>query len=529
MERNYVKSCLSVWISILTLVGISGCSSLQPIPETLDDDAYSCIQQYRSEGNPLSRSSGHPAPESAFLTINESKSALVWRQALADEAKDSLDIQYFLWRTDDTGTFLIQRLLAAADRGVRVRLLMDDLDSVTWNRQALLLNTHPDIEIRVFNPFKRARGGWGQRSFELLLDLQRMNHRMHNKLFMADRRIAIVGGRNIGNEYFGTGSPLDYRDYDLITVGPVAKELTESFDYFWESAWAYPIHTLASPNTGESLDDLRAELAERIDFSNILKTGKPFATQDWSALQEAARTNVKKGRARAVFDCPPSYENRQFPVQTAHTLRRIAEQARKEILIISPYVVPLEQLRDGFRSMLDKGVEVTVYTNSLASTDHTYAFSGYYKHRPELLRMGVQIREMKPDAAMAPKHQLPSSPAKFLSLHAKLVVFDRRWVYVGSLNLDPRSAYWNTELGLLIDSEQLADKILEEFAVDLSDQGSWGVTHLVDERNGTVQDGGQTKLYWLSDNEKISYEPSRGIGQKIALWFFSLLPIDEQL
>ena len=507
---------------------IAGCSSLQPIPDELDRTAYACIQHYQPQGDPLYRSSGELAPESSFLTIDNPLDALQWRQALANKAEHTLDIQYFIWRADDTGALLIQHVLEAADRGVRVRLLMDDLDSINWNRRAMALDSHPWIEIRVFNPFKMLRGGWGQRVFELALDLKRLNHRMHNKLFMADQSVAIVGGRNIGDEYFGSGSPLDYRDYDLIAIGPVVEEITQSFETFWDSAWAYPVGHFSSGGSRQNLAELRKELNDQINESEKLASDYLGDPGEWSKRIYHARSRISRGIARAVFDCPASYDDRQFPIQTAYTLRRVARQANNEILVISPYVVPLKQLREAFRGKIAQGVDITIYTNSLASSDHTLAFSGYSKHRPGLLRMGVSLRELKPDAPISTRHRVSASHSDYLSMHAKLAIFDRRWVYVGSLNLDARSAHWNTELGLLVDSPELAANILDDFSEDLSDDNSWHV----ESRTSAVNDNSERhreRLYWISHGAETYREPSRGLGQSIANWFYSLLPLDEQL
>lgn len=512
-----------ILMAIIPVLLMTSCSSLEPIPDEVDAGAYACMQYYDPEGDPFQKNTGELVPESSLLTINKSKKALEWRQALADKAEHSLDIQYFLWQPDDTGRLLLHHVLKAADRGVRVRLLMDDFLSNNWNRQALLLNSHPKIEIKVFNPFKKIRGGMSQRAFELLTDLDRLNHRMHNKLFMADSKVAIIGGRNIGDEYFGSGTKYTYRDYDLITIGPVVEELAESFDTFWISAWTYPLEKFQGNKAGGSLEDLRRELAEKINNSELLAANYAVEPLDWSTLINASRSQIIKGRARAVFDCPPSYEDRQFPIQTAFTLNMVSMLAENEVLIISPYVVPLEQLRDQFRKSIEQGKKIMIYTNSLASIDHTYAFSGYAKHRPELLDIGIVLRELKPDSPISAQHQVPSSKSDYLSLHAKLALFDQRWVYVGSLNLDPRSAHWNTELGLLIDSPELAARILDDFSEDLDKESSW----LVAMHKKTAQDKG--RIYWIDENKELTNEPSRNLGQKIANWFYSLFPLDEQL
>lgn len=507
------------------IVGLSlwGCTSLEPIPDELDPAAYSCVQRYEPSGDPMRQKDGELAPASEFLAIDRSADALAFRQALADEATTSLDIQYFLWRTDDTGVLLMRHVIDAAERGVRVRVLMDDLDSVAWNERAVALNMHPNFEIRVFNPFKKRRGGWGQRAPEMISDVNRLNHRMHNKLFMADSRLAIVGGRNIGDEYFGAGSPLSYRDYDVITIGPVVEELTESFNTFWHSAWSYPLEDLRAKDSDTTWQDVRDEVEAQVKASTLLADEYEVAPESWSELISEARDGLTSGRARALFDCPPSGDGKQFPVLTAYTLSEVAAMASESVLIVSPYVVPLENLRQEMRRRQADGLEVTIYTNSLAAADHTYAFSGYSKYRPELLDMGVQLRELMPDAAISSIQQVASSPADYQALHAKLSVFDRRWVYIGSFNLDPRSAHWNTELGLLIDSPEFAALVLEDFAADLHDDSTWRVELRREEGKK------KGRLYWINANGETNQQPARGAGQRFSNWFYSLFPLDEQL
>jgi putative cardiolipin synthase len=448
---------------------------------------------------------------------------------VVDSVKEQLDIQYFIWRRDDTGALLLNRVLKAADRGVKVRILMDDFDSVGWNDGALLLNLHPNIEFKVFNPFKKQRGGWAKRGFELVTNFERLNHRMHNKLMIGDNTGAIVGGRNVGNEYFGAGKKYDFRDYDLIANGPVVQELSESFDVFWNAIWSYPIDALSSKELSpEQIATVRKNIQTYIDNSEFLKREFELEVQDWSVKIAAVRTMMIPGPARAVFDCPPPM-GKQFPVQARYTLNSIVKMTTREILLISPYIVPLRDAHKAIREIRDKGVIVKILTNSLAAADHTIAFSGYATNRDELLANGVIIHELKPDAASWKQHRLQSSEAKHLSLHAKVMVFDRRWVFVGSLNLDPRAVHWNTELGLLIDSEPLAQAIYRDFAAELSPDSSWqvklrypGPSQDPDDQDGPVK-------VWIAGDTEITREPARSFFQRMSLFFYSLFPLEKQL
>ena len=504
----------------------SGCSPKLELRDDLPDSAFACMQQYAQGDDPLTRRDGSYAPESSFLTINDGRTALEWRLAMIDSARHTLDIQYFLWKTDDTGSLLVRRVLSAANRGVKVRVLMDDFDSANWNRRATVLDLHPNIEIRVFNPFKKKRGKWAGRGFELISDLDRLNHRMHNKLLMADSKAAIVGGRNLGNEYFGAGSKLDYRDYDVIAIGPVVEELEHSFTLFWDGIWSYGIRDLPEGEADEEkIGALRAELDHTVMESTWLSQEFDVSVQEWSDRIASARAEMTTGPARAVFDCPPP-QGEQFPVQAAATLKAVTDSVKEEILAISPYMVPLEGFHSTAKEINGRGVKITLLTNSLAATDHTYAFSGYKKHRERLLQDGMHIRELRPDGPMWEIHRLSASKAKHVALHAKIAVYDRRFVYIGSLNLDPRSVHWNTELGVLVDSPELAAQVYRDFAPDLRPENSWQVE--LRDPEGT-KSGGKPELVWIAGKEETTKEPATGVMQRIGLWFYSLLPLDEQL
>ena len=513
---------------ILMALFCAACSPKLEIRDDLPDSAFECMQQYAPGGEVMNRATGEPSPSSSFLTINDGKSALEWRLALIDSARYSIDIQYLIWKTDETGTLLMRRVLQAANRGVTVRILMDDFDSPNWNRKAAVMTLHPNIEIRVFNPFKKLRGSWAKSGFELVTDLERLNHRMHNKLLLADNRAAIVGGRNIGNEYFGAGNKLDYRDYDVITIGPVIEELSHSFSVFWDSVWSYRISDLPKGEASEDkIDSLNAELDRIVLGSEWLRDEFDISPANWSDRISAARKQLITAPARVVFDCPPP-KGDQFPVQTVLTLQKVVDQVHDEIVMISPYVVPLEGFHNAIQKVAERGVSIRLLTNSLAATDHTIVFSGYKKNRAQMLENGVNIFELRPDGDMWQYHRLPASEARHFSLHAKIYIFDRRWVYVGSLNLDPRAVHWNTEMGLLIDSPELASRIYRDFTTDLRPENSWRVKWRTPDQDQSKRRS-RPELVWTAGEEETTREPSRGLGQRISLWFYSLLPIEEQL
>ena len=510
---------LKLWSALLFLalpIG-SGCGRLPAKPDPVEKPPP-CDQHFDPD-DPIFHGEFDPrSTVSDFLSIHGSVEALEWRLALADSARQTLDLQTFMWRGDATGALLLDRLFQAADRGVRVRILLDDIVLPGPDSQAAAINAHPNVEIRVFNPFAVRSPRMALRGAELLTRLSRLNHRMHNKLLLADNTIGIIGGRNIGNEYFGLGASRDFRDFDLLAQGPVVAQLDESFELFWNSAWTYPITLLYRKQVDEAdLIAFRAELNELIADSPRLAKTFPLAVKDWSSRIHKARAQLIRGHARVVYDCPPGTESRR-PVQVAETLQAMAQSADEELFLISPYLIPQTEFRADIEALIDRGVHVRTFTNSLEAADHTIAATGYIRHRPELLRMGAELYELKAHGENWPVYRTPESTGKYLSLHAKLVVFDRRRVYVGSLNLDPRSIQINTEIGLLIDSAPLAQGILEAFEQDMSPENSYVVR--------LDKDGDP---YWSSSEGTRSSQPARSLSQRFAAFFYSLLPIEGQL
>ncbi|MFM0741819.1 phospholipase D family protein [Paraburkholderia xenovorans] len=465
----------------------------------------------------------HP-DNSAFHLLPNGVDALLARIVLADAAERSLDLQYYIWHDDLTGRHLAAAVLKAADRGVRVRVLLDDLGTGADDQVLLAINSHPNIEIRLFNPI-------ANRTFKKLgsaLEFSRINRRMHNKALIADNQAAILGGRNIGDEYFGASSEVDFGDLDVLTFGPVVHKVSTAFDEFWNSDAAYPIANLTGRNADpDALPAYRAKLAAFIAGEQ----DSPYVTQAKSRLADtlhARDTDFSWGKATLLYDDPAKITRSPDDPQ-GHLLSQFSAlriEPAHEVLVISPYFVPGKKGVQWMRAQVQRGVRVTVLTNSLAATDVAAVHAGYQRYRQDLLDAGVHLYELKPasdeDTSLKKKSLLGSSKA---SLHAKTYVFDRSSVFIGSMNLDPRSITLNTEIGVYCESAPLAAQVADGLEPQL-DQIAWRLENRTDAN-------GKTRIVWIDTapdgTTRELDEPGVSSMKRIGIWFLGLLPIESQL
>lgn len=464
------------WVVLVVTMLITGCASLPEQYErsdsfALQDTASTALGQAGRE--PLQ---DHPG-QSAFRPLPGGVDALVARMVLAEAAERSLDVQYYIWHDDLTGRLFAHALLRAADRGVRVRILVDDVGTKANDEVLLSLDAHPQIEVRLFNPVaSRTFRGLG-----MLSDFSRTNRRMHNKSFVADNQRAVLGGRNIGDEYFEAHGEVAFGDLDVLTLGPVVAEVSEAFDLFWNAPMSIPIGALTGRlGQAASLDVLREQLAA---FAEA-QADSAYARQARSTAARGLATGTDGmfwGRGHVVVD-DPAKVTRPPEDTEGHLLpqlARIGVQLRSELLIVSPYFVPGDAGVAALTALVQKGVRVTVLTNSLAATDEPLVHTGYARYRPQLLAYGVELYELSPERTRR-SMRLGVFGSSFGRLHAKTAVVDRRTVFIGSMNLDPRSDTQNTELGIFVDSPQLARELLRivhisklqsAYRVRLDDQG----------------------------------------------------------
>ncbi len=390
--------------------------------------------------------------------------AFVARAALAESAQRTLDLQYYIVADDATATLLLYRALRAAQRGVRVRLLIDDMYAVGRDFDLGVLAAHPNVQIRLFNPFLY-RGPFGlSRLFEFLGDSDRLNRRMHNKLWIADNAAGIVGGRNLGDAYFAAHGERDFADIDVLVAGPAVAAVSRSFDAYWNSEWAVPVSAfLGEPPADGDLDRVLSRMAARAERFRETDYARTLREMDTGRALRSGQFPLMPAQVTVAYDtlAKPRAPASQRPGQIALLLRNAIGKAQREVILISPYFIPSEQGLEGLCALARRSVRIRVLTNSLASTDVPVVHAGYARYRARLLACGVSLHEFRPGVSQPAKVRTGLSSGA--SLHTKAVIIDRKSVLVGSMNLDPRSRLSNTEVALLIESAALGEQIGVQF------------------------------------------------------------------
>ena len=471
----------TIWVAALAAV-ITACSTT-PKPSEPPTPSYVITTP---DGTPLGRQVAALRPrmvkpaQSGLYLLGQGVEAFSARVGLAQRATRTLDVQYYAVFNDESGTLLLAELIDAARRGVRVRLLIDDLHGSSQGVDLGLLDSVPGIEVRVFNPFA-GRGFAPARLLEFIADGERLHRRMHNKAWIADNVGSIIGGRNLGNKYFSGPSETLFADLDVLTLGPVTREISRSFDRYWNSEWALPI-TAREVVSKETAAARLAELSNRIEQIKASSYGVSLKKTDPVGDLFAGRRRIVWATAHAVVDPVSKFDADKSPEVESYVLTEVAEQlraTRQSLLMVSPYFVPGQSGTDLLKSLVDRGVKVRVLTNSLAATDVPLVHAGYAKYRPELLKHGVLLYELKPTAVPeigASRGSAALAPNSEASLHAKAFVIDQRTVLIGSMNFDPRSAWYNSELGILVESPELAAQVVRAFDSVTSSDRVWKMT-----------------------------------------------------
>jgi putative cardiolipin synthase len=458
----------------------------------------------------------HGPEASGFELIDRNEDGLRWRLALIDSAMRSIDVQYYLWYGDAAGRILVKRLLDAANRGVRVRMLVDDLNTLLADAGSVKLrddvvaaiDAHPNFEIRLFNPWKdRTLGG---RAGESLSEFARVNQRMHNKAMIVDNRAAILGGRNIGDDYMGLHAEYNFHDLDVLGIGPVARQASTVFDLFWNSEWVMPASALRLPTTQGDLDAGWARFVRQLEETASLEQF-PLAPQSWSAELADLPSRLHIGTSLVETDRPADGSIRQEMIGLIFAQ---IQSAQRELLIVNAYIIPGDRSIEMLRELKARGVTMKILTNSLASHDVPAVNSHYKQWRKALLEAGVELHEMRHDAAIQPLvSDTPPTHAKFMGLHSKGMVVDRKRVYIGSMNFDPRSALINTEMGLIVESTGLAEALAALIERDMQPVNSWRVELDAD-----------AKLRWTNDRETVTSQPARNFWQRVQDVLFMMFP-----
>lgn len=504
------------------LLAFNGCTSLPQNVERPTSFAYTDTAGTRIGRARRDEIRKHPG-QSGFLLLGNGLDAFVARAVLANAADRSIDAQYYLLHGDLTGKLFVDQLIRAADRGVRVRLLVDDMDLGGRTLGAAVLDSHPNMEVRLFNPFSRG----SSRITQLVTRFGSVTRRMHNKSFTVDNQAAIVGGRNIGDEYFGADPDLSFTDIDVLVIGPVVREVSESFDGYWNSELAYPATALLGR------EPTHDEFRERLDALDAFVAG-----QTESAFQRALRdsdlaNNLRQkavrfewGQAHVVQDEPEKVlaGRSETDYHLAPQLGPYFRGVKKELFIFSPYFVPGKEGTAVLSELAKRGVRVRVVTNSLSSTDVPLVHSGYAKYRKDLLRAGVELYEMKSRPGATKKRWRSNrSGSSQASLHSKAFIFDREHIFIGSLNLDPRSIHENTEIGVVLASPELAGRIGPEL-----DEAVDRVAFRLELKTGR---NGRESILWheTEKDESYSRDPDTGFWERFWVGFVGLIPLESQL
>ena len=454
---------LAAGLTVL-LIGLAGggCGNLPPQVErapswSLADDGGSPLARLVQASTPAQH-----AQQSGFRLLPDGADALATRLALIDAAHSTLDLQYFVVSADASGALVLAALRAAAERGVRVRLLLDDLHAGVHEARLALLDRHAQVQVRLFNPLPVRGGSWLQRVLGSLHEFERINRRMHNKLLIADGRIALAGGRNIGDDYFMRSTVANFADLDILATGPVVAELAALFDRFWNDDTAWPAASLL-PAAAASL----ASGATAIQQANAAAAGaaRAASARADAALPDGSAAQIRHGRlelhfatARVLADAPSKASRADARLQRGEAMAQslaLMSAARSDVTIASPYFVPGQGGLALMQQASARGIRIAVMTNSLGATDEPLAYRGYRGYRLAMLKMGVRLAELSPVQGEAEPLR-GAARASLGRLHAKLAIVDQRWLLVGSLNMDRRSSRLNTELALAIDSPPLA-------------------------------------------------------------------------
>lgn len=469
----------------------------------------------------------HPG-KSRLIPLVDGVDAFYARLAMATLAERSLDIQYFLWQKDVTGQVLLKKVLDAADRGVRVRLLLDDLNNQALDPELYVLDTHPNISVRLFNPFVTR----GFKYVDFFTDPARINRRMHNKSMTADNQYTIVGGRNIGDEYFDAMVESNFYDMDVLAAGPVVRDVSRAFDVYWNHETAVPIDAFDhNTATAEDLEATRRALASFRDSQLDSRYADDLRASELADALAGGKYEYPGfvGSAEVVYDDPD--KGLGVPPGEITTMSDLLEPyfegADHEILLISPYFVPGDGGVAWLRSLISRGVVVDVITNSYGSTDSISVHAGYSRYRESLLSGDVNIFEVKPDSRRERREGSVAFDSE-ASLHTKAFVLDRKTVFIGSLNLDPRSVDINTEMGIVIHSPEMATHM----ASDLDDGKKEHVYQLRLVRSPPESRGEFTVYTWdivwdeqvRGETVRHTDEPRVGLWERIKLFFAGLLP-----
>lgn len=510
----------------LLLIGLTGCSNLSGLDERSVSWALTPELAKQTEIGRITHDlvSAQAEGKSGFRMLTDAQESFAVRMLMAENAEATLDVQYYIWRRDTTGLLLIDALYQAAERGVRVRLLLDDLNTGRLDPALMKLHQHPHAEVRLFNPFTvRA-----SRTVGFIQDFRRANRRMHNKSMTVDNSATLIGGRNIGDQYFEAMDGRWFNDLDVLAIGPVVGEVSEQFDSYWQSYSAYPADVVISALSPTEEILLAERIATRLGLPTVIDYLAEIEQTAFVQESQNGQFEWLWAPALMVSDHPSKGWGRAKPNQLITYEMMAAIGTPKERLeLVTPYFVPTRAGVDALVALAEQGVEILILTNSLEATDVAIVHAGYAKWRKELLQAGIRIFESKgrvqrrdlstlDDDDEGQRRRIFGSSAS--SLHAKTFAVDGERVFIGSFNFDPRSAALNTELGFVIESEVMARAVDDAFLNDIP-------IHAYE-----VKLSPSGRLYWIERREALmrrhDVDPNTSLLKRTAVRFFSLLPID---
>jgi len=514
-SRLFPALARGAWLTLWLLV--AGCAQLPPRPMMPVATAVPAGVGAELDRLIATQEESHPGA-SGFRLVSDGPEGFAIRAMASRIAGRSIDVQTYIWNGDTTGLALASILLAAADRGVKVRLLVDDMDARAKNDGLAALDAHPDIEVRMFNPLP-SRSGTMAFFIDFLGDAKRLNHRMHNKTWIVDNRIAVVGGRNLGDEYFGADTEVNFVDLDFAMVGPVVRDASASFDRYWNSEVVYPISVLSAENVSpEALEQLRGKLAVAMEEAKKSRYAEALRRDDAIARLVGGDWPMTWTSTYRFIADDPSKATRDPDPKNSHVLAAIVpllRDAQKDMTIISPYFVPGKDGTANLARSAQAGKGIRILTNSLAANDVAMVYGAYEQYREKLLESGVQLWELKPLPGSKTTYSMFGSGGS--SLHTKGLSVDEETLVVGSYNLDARSTELNCEQVVMVGSPELARKFMGIFDQQASGERSWKVT---------LSEGHTS---WTDGMKTYDSAPEASAGRKFQAWLAGVLPIEAQL
>lgn len=522
---TFLKKSLFSALTLVIILLVSACSMLPTNFEHIDSHAFTNTEKTLL-GKMATKIQAGETENSTMYLIEEGTDAFLTRMVLLSMAERSVDVQYYIWKSDIIGKLLMSKMLEVADRGVRVRLLLDDLSLDDKTKSILFaMDHHENIDVRIYNPFSSG----SYKAPAALADTARINRRMHNKSFTVDNQYTIVGGRNIEENYFSANVTSNYTDIGMLSVGPVVSDVSTQFDLYFNSPLAIPGNAFDKHESYKnSLDQVKKELSDYVisiqdsDYAHDLRNSTLYQ-RIINGLSGHYENLAYRGKAHVIYDNPKKTLGKS-ELEVTYTISMLGSHTDKienSLELISPYFVPGDEGTQHLTSMVESGIKVRVITNSLASTDGILAQSGYARQRYNLLKGGIELYEQKPKAKSKASRSLSRSAKAKSALHAKIYIFDRKEVYIGSFNFDPRSAQINTELGVVCEVPAMAeyiatglfDKNIKEFAYKVvleDDEVVW-----LDTEDGQVT--------------RHTSQPETSAWRRFNLNLYSLFPIESQL